>query len=112
MFFQRTVTAAAFLALACLAAAVVGVAADSPRHDEDHQRLWECRRDPTWRRSIDPKECQRVTQYKPRDRWWKHDLGNTAHWLGANETTLTECLDEALQDATLERCVNLFINRG
>ena len=74
----------------------------APDRDASEIRLFSrCRRDPTWR-SVDYDACQALLDWKPRDRWWRHDPTGNALMLKGKDKNITDCLDKAFENAKIE----------
>ena len=69
-------------------------------HSTDEQTTLDaCRRDPTWK-SVDYDECQKLTGWKPRDQWWRHDPEGSAPWVDDSQREqVSECMTTSFEKA-------------
>lgn len=62
----------------------------------DMSILAQCRRDPTWK-TVDYAECQRLTGWNPRSKWWREDSLATTETLDGKESEIEQCLQDAFE---------------
>lgn len=85
---------------------------DTTNNDEhvelskEQQQLQECRRNPSWRfgdRIDQHSICKRLTNWNPRDYWWRVDTGHIAEWIEDDVwRNMTACIDQRWHDALAE----------
>jgi hypothetical protein len=77
--------------------------ASRDHYDPDNEHpLNVCRRNPTWRgieNNVDYyATCRELTDWKPRDFWWRNDTRPVTQWLSKGvDEKIRECLDDSFQ---------------
>ena len=72
---------------------------DDPYDPDKEPPVSACRRDPTWKKTVDFQRCQELTQWFDDDVWTKIDKGHVQEVLGDKEAVIGECLEQAFVDA-------------